>query len=73
VEGNAMKDRHQRFCSDSDTDDDLFVNPNHFQSLVIDSDSESSDEEISGDDMSAEEESDGDCPIKTIVDNNNTN
>ena len=80
VNGNAMKDRHQTFCSDSDTDheDDLFVNPNHFQSLVIHSDSDSSDEEVSDDDISAEEDSDVDSPsndteIKAIMDNNNTN
>ena len=78
MNGNAIKDRQQAFCSDSDTDqeDDLFVNPNHFQSLVIYSDS--SDEEIDGDDISAEEDSDVDCSsydteIKTIIDNNNTN
>ena len=79
LNGNAIKDRQEAFCSDSDTDqDDLFANPNHFQSLVIHSDSDSSDEEMSGDDINAEEDSDVDCPsndteIKTIIDNNNTN
>jgi hypothetical protein len=85
--GNTMKERHHRSkCnqklsssdSESETDDGLFVNPNHIQSLVIHSDS-SDDDEISGDDSSVDEDSDGDClsnedvPIKTIIDNNNTN
>ncbi|CAB4007136.1 probable RNA-binding EIF1AD [Paramuricea clavata] len=85
VYGNTMKERHRSKCnqklssdSESETDDDLFVNPNHIQSLVIHSDS-SDDDEISGDDSSVDEDSDVDClsnedvPIKTIIDNNNTN
>ena len=87
VNGSTVKDRHgggkgnQNLSSGSDTDDDdLFVNPNHIQSLVIHSDSDSSDDgEISGDESSTYEDSDVDCPsnedaaIKTIIDNNNTN
>ena len=83
VNGNAMKHRNHeqdqslRPDSETDTDDDLFVNPNHIQSLVIHSDS-SEDEEISSEDSSVDEDSDVDCqanedvPIKTIIDNNNT-
>ena len=82
--GNAMKDRHsgqdQNLSTDSETDsdDDLFVNPNHIQSLVIHSDS-SDGEESSSADSSVDEgcgvdcEGNEDLPIKSIIDNNNTN